>query len=262
MEDLRERADVERPAWGAGGGADPEPVAAADGQVRRQAAGDRPGDATAGRAAAAGRAQQLAESLWVAQVIAGVVPVEPGDPAQRLAGRGRQTFLLMLFLSAGVEDDRGGVVQGLRELQEFQVVGVSEPEDVVEVVLAGDGGDGAWQRPWRQCLGPVAEQGQPGGVDRFLAAQNRADRRAADQVGQAADHSAGALVQVSGLGGQRAGPFPAWECLFPAGHLRSQPGSPSRRCWRSPSRSCRCRSRDLGPVGAPLRRSRHGWLSP
>jgi hypothetical protein len=41
--------------------------------------------------------------------------------------------------------------------------------------------------------------------DRFLAAQDGADRRAADQVGQAADHPAGALVQVSGLGRQRAG---------------------------------------------------------
>jgi hypothetical protein len=41
--------------------------------------------------------------------------------------------------------------------------------------------------------------------DRFLAGQDGADRRAADQVGQAADHAAGALVQVPGLGGQRAG---------------------------------------------------------
>ena len=41
--------------------------------------------------------------------------------------------------------------------------------------------------------------------DLFLAVQDGADRRAADQVGQAADHAAGALVQVPGLGGQRAG---------------------------------------------------------
>ena len=41
--------------------------------------------------------------------------------------------------------------------------------------------------------------------DFFLAVQDGADRRAADQVGQAADLAAGALVQVPGLGGQRAG---------------------------------------------------------
>jgi len=35
-EDLGERADVELAGVGAGGGAGPEPVAAADGQVRRQ----------------------------------------------------------------------------------------------------------------------------------------------------------------------------------------------------------------------------------
>jgi hypothetical protein len=71
VEDLGELADVELAGRGAGGGADPQPVAAADGQVRRQAAGDRPGDAQAGRAATAGRAQRLPESLGVAQVIAG-----------------------------------------------------------------------------------------------------------------------------------------------------------------------------------------------
>jgi hypothetical protein len=43
-EDLRERADVELAGVGAASRADPEPVAAADGQVRRQAAGDGPGD--------------------------------------------------------------------------------------------------------------------------------------------------------------------------------------------------------------------------
>ena len=40
-EDLRERADVELAGVGAGGRAGPQPVAAADGQVRRQPAGDR-----------------------------------------------------------------------------------------------------------------------------------------------------------------------------------------------------------------------------
>ena len=39
LEDLRQLADVELAGVGAGGGAGPEPVAAADGQVRRQAAG-------------------------------------------------------------------------------------------------------------------------------------------------------------------------------------------------------------------------------
>ena len=154
-EDLRERADVELGGVGAGGRAGPEPVAAADGLVRRQAAGDGPGDAEAGRAAAAGRAQQLAEPAGVAQVKAGVVPVEPGDPGQRLAGRGCEAFLPVLFTEAGVEDDCGGVVQGAGEFGEFQVVGVGEPADVVQVVLAGDRGDGAGQRPGRQCLGPV-----------------------------------------------------------------------------------------------------------
>jgi hypothetical protein len=41
VEDLRQLADVELAGVGAGGGADPEPVAAADGQVRRQATGPR-----------------------------------------------------------------------------------------------------------------------------------------------------------------------------------------------------------------------------
>jgi hypothetical protein len=40
-EDLGERADVELPGVGAGGGADSQPVAAADGLVRRQG-GRRP----------------------------------------------------------------------------------------------------------------------------------------------------------------------------------------------------------------------------
>ena len=101
LEDLGERADVELGGVGAGGRAGPEPVAAADGLVRRQAAGDGPGDAAAGRAPAAGRAQQLAEPVGVAQVEVGVVPVEPGDPGQRLAGRGREAFLLVLSAAAG-----------------------------------------------------------------------------------------------------------------------------------------------------------------
>ena len=155
LEDLGELADVELGGVGAGSRAGPEPVAAADGLVRRQAAGDGPGDAQAGRAAAAGRAQHPAEPVGIAQVIAGVVPVEPGDPGQRLAGRGRETFLPVLFAAAGVEDDRGGVVQGAGELQEFQMVRVREPGDVVQEVLAGDRGDGAGQRPGRQRLGPV-----------------------------------------------------------------------------------------------------------
>jgi hypothetical protein len=50
-EDLGERADVELAGVGAGGRAGPEPEAAADGQVRRQAAGDGPGDTAAGGAA-------------------------------------------------------------------------------------------------------------------------------------------------------------------------------------------------------------------
>ena len=70
-EDLRERADVELAGVAAGGRADPQPVMAADGQVRRQAAEDRPGDAAAGRAAAAGRGQHPAERVGIAQVIAG-----------------------------------------------------------------------------------------------------------------------------------------------------------------------------------------------
>jgi hypothetical protein len=54
LEDLGERADVELSGVGVGGRAGPELVAAADGLVRRQAAGDGPGDAAAGGAAAAG----------------------------------------------------------------------------------------------------------------------------------------------------------------------------------------------------------------
>ena len=65
-EDLGELADVELGGVGAGGGAGPQPVAAADGQVRWQVAGDRLGDAVAGGAAAAGRAQHPVEAFGVA----------------------------------------------------------------------------------------------------------------------------------------------------------------------------------------------------
>ena len=65
--------------------------------VRRQVAGDGLGDAGPGGAAAAGRAQHLPESLGITQVNAGVGPVEPGDPGQRLAGGGRETFLLVVL---------------------------------------------------------------------------------------------------------------------------------------------------------------------
>src|SRR5262249_33315205 len=136
-EDLGELADVELPGGAAGGGADPDPGAAAGGPVRRQVAGDRPGDAVAGGAAAAGRTQRLPESLQVAQVNAGVGPIQPGDPGQRLPRGGREALLLMLCPAAGaVEGDRGGVVDSLAELQELQVVGFGEPGDVVEVVFA------------------------------------------------------------------------------------------------------------------------------
>ena len=178
--DLRERADVELAGVGAGGRAGPEPVAAAEGLVRRQAAGDRSGDAQAGCAAAAGRAQKLAEPAWVAQVVAVIVPAEPGDPSQRLAGRGRETFLPVLFLLAGVQGDRGGVVQGAGELEQFQVVGVGEAADVVQVVLAGDRDNCAGQRTRRQRAGPVGEAGQPGrvGGHRMLLARRVADSAA------------------------------------------------------------------------------------
>jgi hypothetical protein len=51
-----------------------------------------------------------------------------------------------------VEGDRGGVVESIGQLQELQVVGVGEPADVVEVVLAGDRGDGARQRAGGRVL--------------------------------------------------------------------------------------------------------------
>ena len=142
-------------------------MAAADGLVRRQAAGDRSGDAAAGGTAAAGRAQQLPELLGVAQVVAVIVPVEPGDPGQRLAGRGREAFLPVLFPLAGVEDDRGGVVQGAGELEEFQVVGVGEPADVVQVVLAGDRDNGADQlaAPGELAAAGAGEHPAPLNVD-------------------------------------------------------------------------------------------------
>src|SRR6185437_9076306 len=109
LEDLGEGADVELAGVGACGRAGPEPVAA-EGLVRRQAAGDGPGDAQAGRAAAAGREQHLRERAGVAQVVAVVVPAEPGDPGQRLARGGREAFLLVPPALPGVEDDRGRVV--------------------------------------------------------------------------------------------------------------------------------------------------------
>jgi len=57
------------------------------------------------------------------------------------------------FPAAGaVEGDRGGVVESIGQLQELQVVGVGEPADVVEVVLAGDRGDGARQRAGGRVL--------------------------------------------------------------------------------------------------------------
>jgi len=68
--------------------------------------------------------------------------------------------------------------------------------DVVPVEPARRVADSA---AWSMCTGVQ----QPAG-DRFLAAQDGADRRAADQVGQAADHAVGALMDVPGLGGQRA----------------------------------------------------------
>src|SRR5712691_2637871 len=83
LEDLGEPADVELAGVGAGCRADPEPVAAADGQVRRQAAGDRAGDAAAGRAAAAGLAQGLAEALGVAQAGGGTGQPEIGRASCR-----------------------------------------------------------------------------------------------------------------------------------------------------------------------------------
>jgi hypothetical protein len=79
-EDLGELADVELAGVGAGGGADPQPVAAADGLVRRQVAGDRLGDVVPEGAAAAGRVQHPVEPFGVAQVNAGVWPKKPGDP--------------------------------------------------------------------------------------------------------------------------------------------------------------------------------------
>jgi len=167
-------------AWVRTAGPGQKPVAAADGQVRRQVAGDGPGDAVAGGAAAVGRAQHLVEPFGVAQVMAGVGPIQPGDPGQRLARGGREAFLFVLCPAAGaVEGDRCGVVQSAGEFGEFQVVGGGEPGDVVEVVLAGHGGDGARQRPRRQRGDPVGEAGQAGGVEghRVLL-----DRRVADSA--------------------------------------------------------------------------------
>ena len=182
-DDLREGADVELPVVGAGGGAGPEPVAAAEGLVRRQVAGDRPGDAQAGGAAAAGRAQAAVEAFNVAQVVAGVGPAEPGDPRQRLHRGHGQAFLLVPLPAAGaVDGDRGGVMDRTGELGEVQVVGGGEPGEVAVVVLTGDGDDGARQRPGRQRLGPVGEVGQPGRVEAGGHRVLLLDRRVADSA--------------------------------------------------------------------------------
>jgi hypothetical protein len=61
--DLWERADVELAVVAAGAWSGPELVAAAEGLVRRQAAGDGAGHAVAGGAAAAGRAERAVESF-------------------------------------------------------------------------------------------------------------------------------------------------------------------------------------------------------
>jgi hypothetical protein len=181
-EDLGERADVELGVVAACGGAGPQPVAAADGLVRRQVAGDRPSDAVAGGAAAAGRAQHPVEPFGVTQVKTRIGPIQPGDPGQRLARGGRETVLFVLPPPVGVEQDGGGVVEDAGELGELQSVCLGEPGDVVEVVLAGHGDGGARQRPRRQGLGPVGEPGQPGRVEagghRVLLARRVADSAA------------------------------------------------------------------------------------
>jgi len=86
----------------------------------------------------------------------------------------------VLSAAAGVQDDRGGVVQSLGEFQQFQAVGVGEPADVVQVVLAADRDGGAGQRPGRQRVGAVGEAGQPGRVEghRVLLARRVADSAA------------------------------------------------------------------------------------
>src|SRR6266536_4301257 len=179
---FREGADVELAGVAAGGGAGPEPVAAADGPVRRQVAGDGLGDAVAGGAPVAGRAEHPPEALGVTQVNAGVGPPEPGDPGQRLTRGGRQAFLLMLGPAVRVVEDRGGVAKSAGELQELQVVSLGEAADVVQVVLAGHGDDGARQRAGRQRPSPVGEAGQPGRVEvgghRVLLARRVADSAA------------------------------------------------------------------------------------
>ena len=107
-EDLRERADVE-PGVGAGGLG--RSRAGGGGRWSGAAAGGRrPAPATCGGPCSGGRPGSAARRLpGVAQVKAGVVPVEPRDPGQRLAGRGREAFLPVLLAAAGVQDDRGGV---------------------------------------------------------------------------------------------------------------------------------------------------------
>jgi hypothetical protein len=143
-------------------------------------AGGRLGDAVAGCAATAGRAQHPAEPFGVTQVDAGVRPIQPGDPGQRLAGSGRQAFLLVQFPAVRLAEDRSRVVQSAGELGELQAVGLGEPGDVVEKVLADHGSDGARQWARRQGFGPVAEPGQAGRVEghRVLLARRVADSAA------------------------------------------------------------------------------------
>jgi len=73
----------------------------------------------------------------------------------------------VLVAAAGVEDDRGGVIQGAGELQELQVVGVGEPADVVQVVLAGDRDNGADQlaAPGELAAAGAGEHPAPLNVD-------------------------------------------------------------------------------------------------
>jgi hypothetical protein len=92
--------------------------------VRRQVTGGRLGEAVAGGAPVAGRAQRLVKAVGVAQVVAWAGPIKPGDPGQRLARGNSEAFLLMLFPATGaVERDRGGVIE--------------RGGDVAEVVFAG-----------------------------------------------------------------------------------------------------------------------------
>jgi len=108
--------------------------------------------------------------------------------------------------------------------------------------VAGRCGRGGWRT--RRRVDAHAVQQRAG--DRFLASQDGADRRAADQVGQAADHAAGALLQVPGLGGPRRPPA--------ARRSRSGPGaaapSGSAAAHRS-SPAASARESAPGPAAAP-----------